>query len=529
MTLMNDILAVIAETGVEVIQDQLDDPAYANYSQYAGLVEPMVMTLLEDIDLILYVEPTLTSDGKNAYMLEVNIPDLKEYCDLALDALSLMGKTKEQLVNKLKQLEAGATGGMARIYNIAWRTAQYLDDPDEMWAKLKENAKPYVQSYFIDQGLAPSMGQFVLNALNNPDFNYGTTYCLRQDADGTFGYASRESLADQDVAKWILEPFDEQDPNYDAETYVPFFMKADMAQATVSQADDHSTTGNVTEGETYYYTTGYFDFDAKIESTDAEVFTVASTERVDHKNTATSQDAPNYGKTFVYYIANLKQVNGEVIPAMTPFIIRATTNDDPLNVVLRPVNKPTHPAVETSELSAIKDQIEQLLRSKLGLPPKTSNAPLRVISSATSDNLLVGSFLGDEVEDGEENNYLELTSKSKVVESGDNILNMSGLGMWKNDVTELKGNNAYLNGANQKDFINGATFDEGTVGIAPGYIFRFEDGTMTAVNDVTATKTIRSIRYYNVAGIESAQPFDGVNIVVTTYTDGTINVVKTLK
>ena len=142
--------------------------------------------------------------------------------------------------------------------------------------------------------------------------------------------------------------------------------------------------------------------------------------------------------------------------------------------------------------------------------------------------MLVGSFFDEAVKSGEENTYLELSSKTKVVESGNNILNMSGLGMWKNNVTELKGNNAYLYGSGE-GFNTSTTFEQGTVGDAPGYIFRFEDGTMTTVNEVTATKTIRSIRYYNVAGIESAQPFDGVNIVVTTYTDGTINVVKTLK
>ena len=534
MTLMNDILAVIAETGIEVIEEKLQDPAYEHYSQYASLVEPMVQTLLEGIDLNLYVEPTITSDGKNAYMLEVNIPDLKEYCDLALDALGLMGKTKEQLVAKLQAMEADATGGMARIYNIAWRTAQYLDDPDEMWAKLKENAKPYVQSYFIDQGLAPSIGQFVLNALNNPDFNYGTTYCLRQDADGTFGYASRESLIDNDAAKWILEPFDEQDPNYDAETYIPFYMDANMAQATVSQAGDHGTTGNVTEGETYYYTTGYFDFDAKIEGEGIEVFTVSSTERVNHKNVATNENAPNYGKTFVYYVAKLKSINGDVIDAMTPFIIRASvaSGDEP-NVVLRPVNKPTHAAVETGDFTELKETIKQLLQEKLGIETSSpQGAPLRVISESTNDNLLVGSFLGDEVKAGEENTYLELSNKSKVVESGNDVLNMSGLGMWKNDVSELKGNNAYLKGIQgetaQVGFHFDTTFDEATVDDAPGYIFQFEDGTMTAVEDVNVNKTIKSVRYYNVAGIESAHPFEGINIIVTTYSDGSKSSIKVI-
>jgi hypothetical protein len=50
----------------------------------------------------------------------------------------------------------------------------------------------------------------------------------------------------------------------------------------------------------------------------------------------------------------------------------------------------------------------------------------------------------------------------------------------------------------------------------------------TAVNDINA-KTVAGIKYVNVAGIESNKPFDGVNIVVTTYTDGTKAVKKVLR
>ncbi len=50
----------------------------------------------------------------------------------------------------------------------------------------------------------------------------------------------------------------------------------------------------------------------------------------------------------------------------------------------------------------------------------------------------------------------------------------------------------------------------------------------TAVNDINA-KAVAGIKYVNVAGMESSKPFDGVNIVVTTYTDGTKAVQKVLK
>ena len=48
----------------------------------------------------------------------------------------------------------------------------------------------------------------------------------------------------------------------------------------------------------------------------------------------------------------------------------------------------------------------------------------------------------------------------------------------------------------------------------------------SAVNDVNASKTIDFVKYYNVSGVESDQPFDGINMVVTHYTDGTSTVSK---
>ena len=51
----------------------------------------------------------------------------------------------------------------------------------------------------------------------------------------------------------------------------------------------------------------------------------------------------------------------------------------------------------------------------------------------------------------------------------------------------------------------------------------------TAVNDVDVNKQVSSVKYVNMAGIESSKPFDGVNIVVTTYTDGTKASTKVIK
>ena len=50
----------------------------------------------------------------------------------------------------------------------------------------------------------------------------------------------------------------------------------------------------------------------------------------------------------------------------------------------------------------------------------------------------------------------------------------------------------------------------------------------TSVEMLNADKQISAVRYINMAGQESEKPFDGLNIVVTTYTDGTTTTVKVL-
>ena len=61
----------------------------------------------------------------------------------------------------------------------------------------------------------------------------------------------------------------------------------------------------------------------------------------------------------------------------------------------------------------------------------------------------------------------------------------------------------------------------------PAEIYR--DENHTAVDGVTVAKEVESVKFYNVAGMESDKPFEGVNIVVTRYTDGTTSSQKVLK
>ena len=51
----------------------------------------------------------------------------------------------------------------------------------------------------------------------------------------------------------------------------------------------------------------------------------------------------------------------------------------------------------------------------------------------------------------------------------------------------------------------------------------------TGVEGIDAQKTVKNVRYYNVAGMQSDSPFQGVNIVVTTYDDGTQRTTKVVR
>ena len=52
---------------------------------------------------------------------------------------------------------------------------------------------------------------------------------------------------------------------------------------------------------------------------------------------------------------------------------------------------------------------------------------------------------------------------------------------------------------------------------------------MTGVDGVHSAKTVKRVTYYDLAGIETSQPQPGLNIVVTTYTDGTTQAAKLIK
>ncbi|MBR5029725.1 MAG: hypothetical protein IKX63_01295, partial [Muribaculaceae bacterium] len=53
--------------------------------------------------------------------------------------------------------------------------------------------------------------------------------------------------------------------------------------------------------------------------------------------------------------------------------------------------------------------------------------------------------------------------------------------------------------------------------------------TIDAISTIASDKQVMSVRYYNLAGIESTEPQQGVNIKVSTYSDGTRSSEKVLK
>ena len=51
----------------------------------------------------------------------------------------------------------------------------------------------------------------------------------------------------------------------------------------------------------------------------------------------------------------------------------------------------------------------------------------------------------------------------------------------------------------------------------------------TSIFGVISAKEVAGVKYYNIAGVESDRPFQGVNIEVTRYTDGSKSTRKILK
>ncbi|MBP3737825.1 MAG: hypothetical protein J6I72_02075 [Muribaculaceae bacterium] len=57
----------------------------------------------------------------------------------------------------------------------------------------------------------------------------------------------------------------------------------------------------------------------------------------------------------------------------------------------------------------------------------------------------------------------------------------------------------------------------------------YEQDVATAISDLDAQPAVKAVHYYNLQGMQSATPFDGVNIVVTEMADGSKSTTKVIK
>jgi len=71
--------------------------------------------------------------------------------------------------------------------------------------------------------------------------------------------------------------------------------------------------------------------------------------------------------------------------------------------------------------------------------------------------------------------------------------------------------------------------DKKVVYLADNAVAQVNVSSTTGVETVNADRQVASVRYINLSGQESSEPFSGVNIVVTTYTDGTTSTAKELR
>ena len=63
----------------------------------------------------------------------------------------------------------------------------------------------------------------------------------------------------------------------------------------------------------------------------------------------------------------------------------------------------------------------------------------------------------------------------------------------------------------------------------PLTLHAYDDEVVTAVGSILADRQVVDVTYVNAVGMQSSEPFDGMNIVVTRYNDGSVSTVKIIK
>ena len=118
----------------------------------------------------------------------------------------------------------------------------------------------------------------------------------------------------------------------------------------------------------------------------------------------------------------------------------------------------------------------------------------------------------------------------------DNVYTLMGVSMNLDDYAGNEGNIMQITVTASDDFnMQGARVELTNVVLVSQRESFIAGDALAMVNDgsgieqVTADKQVAGVRYINVAGQESEVPFNGMNIVVTTYTDGSTTTVKVMK
>lgn len=126
---------------------------------------------------------------------------------------------------------------------------------------------------------------------------------------------------------------------------------------------------------------------------------------------------------------------------------------------------------------------------------------------------------------------IEFVLDEPVTYVGGNLL----LGVRTTDGTGTYGSGNYFQGELQNGYVSFYSYQgyfgvtSATTQFLPKTTFSYNDSPAVGVNNVSADRAIKQVRYYNLAGMQSATAFDGVNIIVTEFSDGTKTSTKVIR
>ena len=148
---------------------------------------------------------------------------------------------------------------------------------------------------------------------------------------------------------------------------------------------------------------------------------------------------------------------------------------------------------------------------------------------------LHGSFLADMSLCEDQSVTAERTAQDVFAASNSGSGNTSVLYGFRAIVRKNSNSTAWSGGSNGAPS-RIAPFSDGMETPQPAYIVYPLEGqnsseNVTGVEELlnVNTKTVVSVHYYNMMGMESRTPFDGINVVVTRYSDGSTSTLKVIK